>query len=80
MKHIPTSINIQESFIEDFLNFGDFLLKEKKIIFVCSTRETSAKFSAILNSKNYDSYSLKDRIINWQKSGKKFISNLQNEL
>lgn len=70
IEHLPNSINIPESYLEDMIN-GPIFSKDKNIIFVCPNGERSIKYAIYFRNLGYKSFSLKDGILGLRKIGYK---------
>lgn len=60
--HIPGSINIVDTLLEDIVDNKDPFPKDKPLLFVCARGTASAKYAAYMSSRGYDSYNLQHGI------------------
>ncbi len=62
--HVKGSINITDSYFEDVIENGTPFSKENNILLICATGDKSFKFSAFLNKKGINCYSLTGGMMN----------------
>ena len=76
--HIKDSINITDIFFEDLINNGLPFPKDKKILLVCPTGDKSRKYSAYLNKKGLNVYSLKDGFNSYRLNNKELVREIRS--
>lgn len=64
--HIPGAINITDFFLEDMVANGLPFSKNQKILLVCVNGEKSLKFSALLNKKGLNTFSLSGGMLEYR--------------
>lgn len=74
IEHIPDSINIPESYLEELASSGKIFPKNKIIIFVCPNGDRSKKYAAYFKSLGCQSFSLKGGILDLKKNNYKLQS------
>lgn len=70
--HIANSINITDTYFEDILDNGVPFDKNNKILLVCAVGDKSKNYSAFLNKKGLDVYSIKGGMTNLKNIDFKF--------
>lgn len=76
ISHIENAINITDVFMDQLIENGTPFPKDRKILLVCVYGEKSKKYSALLNSRGLDTYSLSGGMIEY----KKYTKSLKTEL
>lgn len=64
--HIPNSINLTDNFLEELISNGTPFTKNQKILLVCINGSKTQKFSAFLNKKGLNTYSLTGGLIEYK--------------
>lgn len=67
--HIPGSLNIPDSYLEDLLQKTQPFERQKKIVFVCPMGKRSKVYAAIAQRVGYEAYNLKSGIMGWKEEG-----------
>lgn len=78
--HIANSINITDVFFDDLIDNGLPFCKQNKVLLVCAIGDKSLKYSAFLNKKGLDVYSLTGGITKYKEDVNKFISGLKRSI
>ena len=78
--HIKNSINITDVFFDDIVENGLPFSSENKILLVCATGDKSKKYSALLNKKNLDIYSLDGGMVEYRNQNLPVIRNLKRAI
>lgn len=69
MGHIPSSINITDSFLEEIIDNRFPFPKETRLIITCARGNSSKRIAAYLRKQGYDSFSLKGGILQLKRDG-----------
>lgn len=67
--HIKNAINITDIYFDDIVESGLPFSSESKILLVCAVGDKSKKYSAYLNKKGLNVYSLDGGMVNYRDSG-----------
>ena len=67
--HINDAMNITDTYFDDIVDNGIPFSKESKILLVCAVGDKSYKFSAYLNKKGLNVYSLKGGMTEYREQG-----------
>ena len=75
--HISNSMNITDIFFDDLVDNGLPFCKNNRVLLVCAIGDKSLKYSAFLNKKGLDVYSLTGGVTKYKEDGCELISNLK---
>ena len=78
--HIKNSINITDVFFDDLVSNGLPFCKQNKVLLVCAVGDKSLKYSAYLNKKGLDVYSLTGGITEYKENDLPFVSGLKRNI
>lgn len=78
--HIKDSINITDIFFDDLTQNGLPFCKQNTILLVCAVGDKSLKYSAYLNKKGLNVYSLTGGITEYKEHGLSFICGLKRSI
>lgn len=67
--HISNSINITDIYFEDIVENGLPFSKNNTVLLACAVGDKSRSFSALLNKKGLNVYSLEGGMVNWRNTG-----------
>ncbi|MDO4759434.1 MAG: pyridoxal-phosphate dependent enzyme [Candidatus Saccharibacteria bacterium] len=76
ISHIEGAVNITDMFMDDLIENGTPFQKDREILLVCPSGQKSLKYSALLNSRGLDTYSLKGGMTEYRK----YTKGLKSEL
>ena len=75
--HIAHSINITDIFFDDLVANGLPFDKNNKVLLVCAVGDKSNKYSALLNKKGLDVYSLENGMTEYRDAGLELVRELK---
>ncbi len=78
--HIKNSINITDVFFDDIVENGLPFSSENKVLLVCATGDKSKKYSALLNKKDLNVYSLNGGMVEYRNQNQPIVRNLKRTL
>ncbi len=75
--HIKNSINITDMFFEDIVDNGIPFSKNDIVLFVCAVGDKSMKYSAFLNKKGLNTYSLSGGMVEYRDNNLELERNIE---
>lgn len=74
MGHIPDSINITDSFLEEMIDNRYPFSKSTKLVITCARGNSSKRYAGYLRKQGYNSFSLEGGVLGYKKCGNKLIT------
>ena len=78
--HIKNSINITDTFFDDLVDNGLPFCKNNKVLLICAVGDKSLKYSAYLNKKGLNVYSLNGGITEYKEQELPFVYGLKRSI
>ena len=78
--HIKNAVNITDVFFDDIVENGTPFSAESKVLLVCATGDKSKKYSALLNKKGLNVYSLDGGMVEYRNQGLPVVRQLKRTL
>ena len=78
--HIKNAVNITDVFFDDIVENGTPFSAESTVLLVCATGDKSKKYSALLNKKGLNVYSLDGGMVEYRNQGLPVVRQLKRTL